>query len=181
MSSLANIAARESSLTPLGAEMVGELGRHLVIIGRSTATRISQRGVSIRIVGAAEDVALAERVVQQLYAVAASGSRVAPVDVDQACRLLRAEPEAQLLDYQADTILIGARKKPIFPRTPMQRRARPICRYAGNSALLRRNSRTRKPHCARRISPKSRSSRGRKSWRCSSASMPCPLSATIRA
>jgi phosphate starvation-inducible protein PhoH and related proteins len=107
---------------PAAREMVGELGRHLVIIGRSTATRISQRGVSIRIVGAAEDVALAERVVQQLYAVAASGSRVAPVDVDQACRLLRAEPEAQLLDYQADTILIGARKKPIFPRTPMQRR-----------------------------------------------------------
>jgi phosphate starvation-inducible PhoH-like protein len=102
-------------------EMVGELGRHLAIIGRATGTRLSQRGGLVRIVGEDPAVALAARVVQQLYEVAASGARVTPVDVDQACRLLRAEPGARLLDYQADTVLVGVRKKAIFPRTPVQR------------------------------------------------------------
>lgn len=107
---------------PAAREVAGELGRHLAIIGRATGTRVSQRGAIVRLVGHAVDVELAHRVVLQLYAVAASGSRVVPVDVDQACRLLRAEPEARLLDYQADTVLVGSRKKAIFPRTPTQRR-----------------------------------------------------------
>ena len=107
---------------PAAREVAGELGRHLAIIGRATGTRVSQRGAIVRLVGEPADVELAERVVLQLYAVAASGSRVVPVDVDQACRLLRAEPEARLLDYQADTVLVGSRKKAIFPRTPTQRR-----------------------------------------------------------
>lgn len=107
---------------PAAREVAGELGRHLAIIGRATGTRVSQRGAIVRLVGEPAEVELAQRVVLQLYAVAASGSRVVPVDVDQACRLLRAEPEARLLDYQADTVLVGSRKKAIFPRTPTQRR-----------------------------------------------------------
>ncbi len=103
-------------------ELVGELGRHLAIISRSTGAKLSQRGGTVVVAGEPAEVELAARVVQQLYAVAARGNRVVPVDVDQACRLLRAEPTADLLDYQADAVLVGSRKKAIYARTPTQRR-----------------------------------------------------------
>ena len=103
-------------------ELVGELGRHLAIIARGTGARLAQRGNTLRLSGAEADVTLAERVVAELYSVVKAGTRVLPVDVDQACRMLRADGSARLLDYHAETVLVGTRKKAIFPRTPMQRR-----------------------------------------------------------
>jgi phosphate starvation-inducible PhoH-like protein len=82
---------------------------------------VSQRGAQIRVAGDAAAVELAARVLEQVYALTSSGTPVTSVDVDQACRLLRAEPEAQLLDYRAQTVLVGTRKKAIYPRTPRQR------------------------------------------------------------
>ena len=66
-------------------------------------------------------VALACRVLEQLYAVASTGAAITPADVDQACRLLRSEPGAQLVDYRSDVVIVGARKRVIYPRTPRQR------------------------------------------------------------
>ena len=102
-------------------ELIGELGRHLVILAKGTGARITQRGSVLRIVGTPEQVQLATRVATELYSVAASGGRVTAVDVDQACRLLRQEPEARLLDYHSEVVLTGTRKKAIYPRTPIQR------------------------------------------------------------
>ena len=66
-------------------------------------------------------MALACRVLEQLYAVASTGAAITPADVDQACRLLRSEPGAQLVDYRSDVVIVGARKRVIYPRTPRQR------------------------------------------------------------
>lgn len=102
-------------------EVVGELGRHLALISKATGARLTQRGSVVRILGDEAPVRLAGRVVAELYSVASVGSRITVIDVDQACRLLAQEPESRLLDYHAETVLIGTRKKAIFPRTPMQR------------------------------------------------------------
>ncbi len=102
-------------------EVSGELGKHLQIVGRATATRLSQRGAQIRVQGEDAGVDLASRVLHQLYALTATGVTVNAVDVDQAVRLLRQEPDASLVEYQQDVILTGVRKKNIFPRTPRQR------------------------------------------------------------
>lgn len=82
---------------------------------------MSQRGAQIRVTGEPDAVDLAVRVLEQVYALTSTGVPVTAVDVDQACRLLRTEPGAQLLDYRAQTVLIGTRKKAIYPRTPRQR------------------------------------------------------------
>jgi phosphate starvation-inducible PhoH-like protein len=73
------------------------------------------------VIGGETAVALACRVLEQLYAVASTGAAITPADVDQACRLLRSEPGAQLVDYRSDVVIVGARKRVIYPRTPRQR------------------------------------------------------------
>jgi phosphate starvation-inducible PhoH-like protein len=91
------------------------------MIAKFSGTRVSQRGAQVRVAGATAPVELAVRVLEQLYALASTGTSIAPVDVDQACRLLRSEPGAQLVDYRGDTVITGARRRAIYPRTPRQR------------------------------------------------------------
>jgi phosphate starvation-inducible PhoH-like protein len=102
-------------------EVAGELGKNLGILGKVSGTRIGQRGAQLRVVGEAPAVELAARVLDELYDLAATGTHITPVDVDQACRLLRAEPEARLADYHRELVVMGVRKKAIYPRTPRQR------------------------------------------------------------
>ncbi|MBM4390438.1 MAG: PhoH family protein [Deltaproteobacteria bacterium] len=102
-------------------EVAGELGRHLALVGKNTGARVSHRGGVVRLAGAEADTELAAAILRELYALAGTGIHLTPIDVDQACRLLRAEPQARLLEYHADTVLVGTRKKAIYPRTPMQR------------------------------------------------------------
>jgi phosphate starvation-inducible protein PhoH and related proteins len=73
------------------------------------------------VVGAEEPVDVAVRALEQLYELAGTGTPITVADVDQAVRLMKTDPEARLLDYHAETILTGVRKKAIFPRTPGQR------------------------------------------------------------
>ncbi len=102
-------------------EVAGELGKNLQVIARVSGTKITQRGATLRISGVPRAGELAARVLEQLYAVAGTGVAITQVDVDQACRLLRSEPSAVLLDYRADVVIMGARKKAIYPRTPRQK------------------------------------------------------------
>ncbi len=102
-------------------ELAGEVGKNLQLIGRLSGTRVSQRGAQVRVLGAEEAVVLAVRVLEQLYALASTGTPITLVDVDQAARLLRSEPDAQLIDYRSDVVITGARKRAIYPRTPRQK------------------------------------------------------------
>jgi phosphate starvation-inducible PhoH-like protein len=85
----------------------GELGRHLQTIARATGTRVGQRGAQVRVSGAADAVELAARVLEQLYAVTGAADGLTPADV-------------RIADLRAETVLMGARKKAIHPRTAMQ-------------------------------------------------------------
>lgn len=91
------------------------------MIARGSGARLSQRGAQLRIVGDAAAVELAVRVLNQLYELTGTGVHITAIDVDQACRLLRQEPEARILDYHAEQVLTGTRRKVIYPRTPRQR------------------------------------------------------------
>ena len=102
-------------------EVAGELGKNLHVVARVSGTRVSQRGAQVRVVGEAGPVEHAVRVLEQLYAVSATGVALTQADVDQACRLLKSEPDAQLLDYRGDVVITGARKRAIYPRTPRQK------------------------------------------------------------
>ncbi len=102
-------------------EVSGELGRNLAMIARICGARVSQRGAQVRVTGDTAAVEHAVRVVEQLYELSGAGLSITGTDVDQACRLIRAEPSAKLLEYHAETVITGVRKKAIYPRTPRQR------------------------------------------------------------
>lgn len=102
-------------------DVLGELGRNLGVVARATGAQVSQRGAGLRVSGPVESVALATSVLQQLYEMAGAGHQLTAIDVDQACRLLRVDRQASLLAYHAETILVGTRKRAIYPRTQNQR------------------------------------------------------------
>ena len=102
-------------------EVAGELGRNLQVIGKAAGVRVAQRGGQLRVTGEPAAVATAARALEQLYALSASGVAITGPDVEQAVRLLRAEPDARLQDYHGDVVLVGPRRRSIFPRTPVQK------------------------------------------------------------
>jgi phosphate starvation-inducible PhoH-like protein len=71
--------------------------------------------------GPPEAMPLATRVLDELYAIAASGYPLQPSDVDQAVRLLQREPDVRLRELYNETLTLGVGKKRIHPRSPRQR------------------------------------------------------------
>jgi phosphate starvation-inducible PhoH-like protein len=102
-------------------ELVGELGQHLKVAGKALGVRITQRGEQVDIRGQDRSVDLAADVMGQLYDVARTGYHLHPVDVDQACRMVAAEPEVRLVELYRDTISVGVGKTRVHPRSPRQR------------------------------------------------------------
>lgn len=100
---------------------MGELGRHLEIIGRLLGVRVHQRGDQLMVSGDRAAVAATSRLLDELYAIAATGYPLAASDVDQAARLLAREPEVKLRDLYSETLTLGHGKKRIHPRSPRQR------------------------------------------------------------
>ena len=102
-------------------ELAGELGQHLKIASKALGVRITQRGGQVDIRGQDRSVDLAAGVMGQLYEVARTGYHLHPVDVDQACRMVAAQPEVRLVELYRDTISVGTGKTRVHPRSPMQR------------------------------------------------------------
>jgi phosphate starvation-inducible PhoH-like protein len=102
-------------------ELVGEVGRHLKIASRQLGVRLGQRGDEVYVSGDADDVRVAADVLVQLFEVALAGHHLHGSDIDQACRMLRADPGTRLLDLYQDTLAIGVGKKRVHPRSIRQR------------------------------------------------------------
>ena len=102
-------------------EVVGELGQHLKIIGKALGVKVGQRGPELVIAGQDGSVDLAAHLLEQLVTVARTGYHLHASDVDQAARMVRAEPEVQLAELYADSISIGVGKRRVHPRSPRQR------------------------------------------------------------
>lgn len=101
--------------------MSGELGKNLTTVGKAAGVRVTQRGAQVRVSGEEVAVQLAVRVLEQLYGLAATGVAITGPDVEQAVRLLDASPTSRLEDFHGDVVLVGARKRAIYPRTPTQK------------------------------------------------------------
>lgn len=102
-------------------ELTGELGAHLKQIGADLGVKIGQRGTTLTIQGQDGSVHLAESVLQQLYALVGSGITLSVPLVDQACRLVRQDPNVRLGDYFNDVVFVGQKKRSVFPRSVNQR------------------------------------------------------------
>ena len=101
--------------------MVGELGKHLKLVSEVMAVEVTQRGQALTLQGDEASVDRAAAALEQFEAIASTGYNLNARDVEQAARLLLAEPHTDLIGLFSDTIHIGVGKQRIHPRTLTQR------------------------------------------------------------
>jgi phosphate starvation-inducible protein PhoH and related proteins len=114
---------RRVSFDNIGAfqVLIGELSKNVKYLEKLLGVTISVKGNSIAIYGDPPHDDLAERLLKQLYPLAREGYPVHPADLEQGVRLLSSNPEARIRDLLKDTVFISVGKKPITPKTVLQK------------------------------------------------------------
>ena len=100
----------------------GERSGNLKIVERETGCEVHARGNELTLVGPADAVAIARRLVEQLYGMARAGSPISPEDIGRAAVALRADARVDLREVFGDTILVAGRARPIAPKGLAQKR-----------------------------------------------------------
>jgi phosphate starvation-inducible protein PhoH and related proteins len=102
-------------------EVAGELAQHFKVVEKAFGVRIDQRGERVSVTGEDASVALATRLITELYDLAGTGFHLHPTVVEHASRLVRQDPEAKVKAFFTDVVYVGRRKKAVFPRSVNQR------------------------------------------------------------
>jgi len=105
----------------LANQLFGRQNRHLKLIERVLDIRIGSKGNRLTLQGDPPQVALAERLCEELYALLKEGYPLYPADIDYAARILSEDSSASLRDIFLDTVFISARKKQIAPKSLAQK------------------------------------------------------------
>ena len=102
--------------------LYGERSANLKLIERETGCQVHTRGNELTIVGVSDRVAIARRLIEQLYGMARSGSPISPEDIGRAVIALNADGNVDLREVFSDTILVAGRARPIAPKGLAQKR-----------------------------------------------------------
>jgi phosphate starvation-inducible protein PhoH and related proteins len=102
-------------------ELAGELGYHFTLVAEAYAVDIDYRGSTVVISGEPAASQGAAKALEQVYALIMSGHPLAEDDCRQCIQILRSDPDANLIAYFEDTVLVGVRGRRITPRSPGQR------------------------------------------------------------
>jgi phosphate starvation-inducible PhoH-like protein len=102
--------------------LFGERNANLKRIELETNAHLHSRGNELTLMGDADAIAQARRLVEQLYRMARSGRPIGPEDVGRAAEVLRGDSTANLQEVFSDTILVGSRARPIAPKGLAQKR-----------------------------------------------------------
>jgi phosphate starvation-inducible protein PhoH and related proteins len=102
--------------------LFGERNANLKRIELETNARLHSRGNELTLMGTADAIAQARRLVEQLYRMARGGRPIGPEDVGRAAEVLRGDASANLQEVFSDTILVGSRARPIAPKGLAQKR-----------------------------------------------------------
>ncbi len=101
--------------------LFGPQGRNLKVIEQHLEVTVNVRGSTLSITGDGADTEMAASLLEQLYELVRDGFPLFPSDIDHAVRLLRYDRASSLRHYFLDTVVLSARKKPIVPRTHVQK------------------------------------------------------------
>jgi phosphate starvation-inducible PhoH-like protein len=114
---------RRVSFDNIGAfqALVGELSKNIKYIERCLGVSIAIKGNTVTIYGDSPRDEVAEKLLKQLYSLTREGYLVQPADIDQGVRLLQRDPNARLRDLLRDTVFTSPGKRPITPKTPLQK------------------------------------------------------------
>ncbi len=104
----------------LARDLFGAEDRHLKSLEDKLGVDILVRGSDLRLAGDAANVAVGERVLNQLYHLLKNGYPIMGADIEQAIRLIAQDRKANFEELFAETIFLPARRRIIVPRTPAQ-------------------------------------------------------------
>src|SRR6185436_11423003 len=102
--------------------LFGSFDENLRHLESALNVTLRTRGHDVVVEGQTEQVALAERVLDQLAGLLRGGYRFARGDVKTAAQLLADNPEAELADYFLKGAARPAGRKQVTPKSAMQRR-----------------------------------------------------------
>jgi phosphate starvation-inducible PhoH-like protein len=105
----------------LAHALFGQQNRHLKQIERLTGVRVSSKGTTAVLEGAAEMVTRATRMLEELSGLLEKGFDLRPTDIEYAERILRMDESAKLTEIFLDTVTVSARNKAISPKTLAQK------------------------------------------------------------
>jgi phosphate starvation-inducible PhoH-like protein len=105
----------------LAHALFGQQNRHLKQIERLTGVRVSSKGTTAVLEGAAEMVTRASRMLEELSGLLEKGFDLRPTDIEYAERILRMDESAKLTEIFLDTVTVSARNKAISPKTLAQK------------------------------------------------------------
>ncbi len=101
---------------------MGEFGNHLKLLANAFGVAIEQRGNDLRVTSEDERRAdLVVRLLGELGALIKRGHGLHASDVEHAIRILRADPEASLVTYFEDAVIVSVEGRPICARSAGQR------------------------------------------------------------
>lgn len=101
--------------------LVGTLGQNTKIIRRVFGVETRQGSDKLSLQGDREILLSAKNAIMQLISMIASGHSLYPAEVDQICRLLKTEPDTNVLNLVKQAIFVGKSKR-IYPRSIRQKR-----------------------------------------------------------
>ncbi|MBN1654892.1 MAG: PhoH family protein [Deltaproteobacteria bacterium] len=108
--------------TDLLLALTGAGSERLALIGRELGISVGLRGHTIRLQGPEVDVALAQRVFDELMDVIKRGADLADLDVLYSIRTLRSHPEVKLRDLFEHVVVTASRGRQITPKGMAQKR-----------------------------------------------------------
>ena len=101
--------------------LTGPNGRILEELARCSHAHVDFRGNKVLLSGEQANVDLARRFLVDAAELISKGVPLGPQDVAAALRSLKDDPESRLTTLLEDSIVVGARRRSVVPKTPAQR------------------------------------------------------------
>lgn len=100
---------------------VGDFDENLKLLEQTFQITLSNRGNELTLAGDEENVALVERIVQELATLSARGYFIGRHDVQAAIRIISQDTSARLLDVYLHSIDLSSRKPGVSPKSLVQK------------------------------------------------------------
>jgi phosphate starvation-inducible PhoH-like protein len=100
--------------------LTGPSGQNLKPLERAFGIGIGLRGNTIRLVGSAPAVAMAERAITELLELVRRGSHLGEREIERSIDTLRRHPDVKLTEMLDDVITVGTGKRGVSPKSVAQ-------------------------------------------------------------
>jgi phosphate starvation-inducible PhoH-like protein len=105
----------------ISRQLFGEHNKNLATISDALAITVNARGNTVFLSGDSIATDLAAKILNQLYDLMKEGYPVYPRDVDYAIKTLSQNDQVRLKDIFMDTVYVTSSKRPITPKSPVQK------------------------------------------------------------